>query len=115
MKTQLFIVLCVKLIKRRGLSVQIGALADHYLLVRRSLSSVSKRLGPKHTAALNADSRASNILHCLQYRHRHKINFYGASQLTQQRLTIVIKSAYIRRSTNWQVLCSLITSDFVCL
>ena len=41
------------------LSEQIGALADHYLLVKRGGSSVSKRIAPKHTAALNADSRVT--------------------------------------------------------
>jgi len=45
-----------------SLFVQIGALSDHYLLARRGRSSVSKRLAPKHTAALNADSRASIAL-----------------------------------------------------
>jgi len=38
---------------------QIGALSDHYLLVRRGHSAVSKRLSPKHTATLNADPRVS--------------------------------------------------------
>ena len=75
--------------------MQIGALSDHYLLARRGRSSVSKRLAPKHTAALNADSRVSTSLilrsmRCSRHHHRSHINLlWRYSTAPRQRLAII--------------------------
>jgi len=65
---------------------QIGALTDHYLLTRRGRSSVSKRLAPKRTAALNADTRASinNMLRSLQ-KHNTFYNILQKNTLVKLR------------------------------